>query len=340
MTVLSTSNLTLADWAKRIEPDDGRVAKVAELLSQTNEILDDCVFKEGNLPTGHRHTIRTGLPTVYWRAINQGIPPSKSTTAQVDEAVGHLESRSEPDVLLANLNAQRDSFRLSEDKAFIEAMGQEMAQTIIYGNPALEPKEFLGLAPRYGAISGAGNAQNVISGAGAGNCTSIWLVQWSDDTCFCIFPKGSKIGLDHRNLGEQTVWNADGTRYQALVSLFTWTNGLAVKDWRSVVRIPNVEVADIAGLSNEQAPTVFTNIIHKMAQAYYRIPNPGMGRMAWYMNRTVHSGLMRLGFEKSANVLAVNEGLSQFGTPRRYTSFLGVPIRLTDALLNTEAVVT
>ena len=68
MATLSTSNLTLADWAKRSDPD-GRVPIVAELLSQSNEILDDCVFKEGNLPTGERVVIRTGLPGVYWSCL-------------------------------------------------------------------------------------------------------------------------------------------------------------------------------------------------------------------------------------------------------------------------------
>ncbi|TXH18504.1 MAG: hypothetical protein E6R03_02025, partial [Hyphomicrobiaceae bacterium] len=85
MATLSANALTLADWAKRTDPD-GRVPVVAELLSQSNEVLEDAVFAEGNLPTGHRVVIRTGLPTVYWRALNQGIPSSKSTTAQVDEA--------------------------------------------------------------------------------------------------------------------------------------------------------------------------------------------------------------------------------------------------------------
>ena len=73
MAVLSSTNLTLADWAKRTDPE-GRVPVIAELLSQSNEILEDCVFKEGNLPTGERVVIRTGLPAVYWRALNQGIP--------------------------------------------------------------------------------------------------------------------------------------------------------------------------------------------------------------------------------------------------------------------------
>ena len=67
---------------------------VRHILVRPNEILDDAVFIEGNLPTGHRVTIRTGLPPVYWRSLNQGVPRSKSMTAQVDETIGMLEAYS------------------------------------------------------------------------------------------------------------------------------------------------------------------------------------------------------------------------------------------------------
>lgn len=244
MATLNNTALTLADWSKRIDPE-GRVPVVAELLSQTNEILVDCLFKEGNLPTGHREVIRTGLPAVYWRALNQGIPNSKSTTAQVDEACGILEARSEVDKDLAELNGNTAQFRLSEDQAFLEAMNQTQAQTLFYGNPATDAKQFLGLATRYGAISGAGNAANIIDAGGTGSDnTSIYLVVWGDNTVFCTFPKGSKAGLMHNDLGEQTVYNGDGTRMQALATQYQWKNGLVVKDWRYVVRIANIDVSD------------------------------------------------------------------------------------------------
>ena len=133
MATLANTALTLADWAKRTDPE-GRVPVVAELLSQTNEILEDCLFVEGNLPTGHRVVIRTGLPTVYWRALNQGIQNSKSTTAQVDESCGILEARSEVDKDLAELNGNTAQFRLSEDQAFLEAMNQTQASTLFSAN--------------------------------------------------------------------------------------------------------------------------------------------------------------------------------------------------------------
>jgi len=339
MATLSTSNLTLADWAKRSDPD-GRVPIVAELLSQSNEILDDCVFKEGNLPTGERVVIRTGLPGVYWRALNQGIPSTKSTTAQIDEACGILEARSEVDKDLAMLNGNTAQFRLSEDTAFLEAMNQTQAETMFYGNPGTDPKKFLGLAPRYGDLS-ADNAVNILDAGGSGSDNaSVYLVVWGDNTVYCPFPKGSKAGLTHEDLGEQTVYNSDGTRLQAFATRYQWKNGLVVKDWRYVVRICNIDISDLLAGSGTQASTAGTALIKLMARALYRIPNMAMGRAAFYMNRTVHSGLSIAALDKSQSVLAIQEGLSQFGSAQSYLSFLGVPLRRVDALLNTEAAVS
>jgi len=336
MATLSTSNLTLADWAKRSDPD-GRVPIVAELLSQTNEILDDCVFKEGNLPTGERVIIRTGLPSVYFRALNQGIPGSKSTTAQVDEACAILEARSEVDKDLAMLNGNTAQFRLSEDTAFLEAMNQTQAETMFYGNPGTDPKKFLGLAPRYGDLS-ADNAVNILDAGGSGSDNaSVYLVVWGDQTVYCPFPKGSKAGLTHEDLGEQTVYNSDGTRLQAFATRYQWKNGLVVKDWRYVVRICNVDISDLLGVTGTQSASAATSLIKLMARATYRIPNMAMGRAAFYMNRTVHSGLSIAALDKSQNVLKIQEGLSQFGSAQSYLSFLGVPLRRVDALINSEA---
>ena len=287
MATLSTSNLTLADWAKRSDPD-GRVPIVAELLSQSNEILDDCVFKEGNLPTGERVVIRTGLPGVYWRALNQGIPSTKSTTAQIDEACGILEARSEVDKDLAMLNGNTAQFRLSEDTAFLEAMNQTQAETLFYGNPGTDPKKFLGLAPRYSDLS-ADNSVNILNAGGSGSDnSSVYLVVWGDNTVYCPFPKGSKAGLTHEDLGEQTVYNSDGTRLQAFATRYQWKNGLVVKDWRYVVRICNIDISDLLGVTGTQANTAATSLVKLMARALYRIPNMAMGRAAFYMNRTVH----------------------------------------------------
>lgn len=339
MATLNSGVLTLADWAKRLDPEGKTETKIAELLSQSNEILEDAVFVEGNLPTGHRVTIRTGLPTVYWRSLNMGVPRSKSTTAQVDESVGMLEAYSPVDKDLVELNGNTAAFRQSEDAAFIEAMNQAQAQTLFYGNPATDPRQYLGLATRYGTISGAGNAQNILDAGGTGSAnTSIYLVVWGENTAFCTFPKGSKAGLLTEDDGILTVYDSSNNPYKAYQSHYQWKNGLVVKDWRYVVRICNIDTATFAAMSGTQATTaVATNILHMMLRAVDRIPNLAMGRAAFYMNRSVYSLLRRLAMEKSVNSLALEAGADQFGNATRWTSFEGIPLRKVDQLLNTEA---
>lgn len=334
MSALTSTYLTLADWAKRLDPD-GKVPAVAELLSQSNEILEDAVFMEGNLPTGHRVIIRTGLPTAYWRSINQGVPPSKSTTVQVDESCGMLEAYAKVDKDLAELNGNTGAFRMSEDSAFLEAMNQAQAHTLLYGNPGTDPRQYLGLAPRFGAISGAGNATNIISAGGAAsNNTSIWLVVWGENTVFCTFPKGSKAGLLHEDQGVLTVYDSNQNPYQAYQTHYQWKNGLVVKDWRYVVRICNINTANLV------AESAAADLIKLMSRALDRIPNFSMGRAAFYMNRTVFSMLRIQALNKSQNAMATQQGLNQFGTPQSWTTFEGVPLRRVDQLLNTEATVS
>src|SRR6185436_7489263 len=244
MATLGATALTYADWAKRV--DDGyRIASIIELLSQTNEILDDMIVLEGNLPTGHKTTVRTGLPQATWRLLNSGVPNAKSTTAQIVDTCGNLETYSVIDKDIADLNGNSPEFRLSEVRAFLEGMSQQVAQVLIYGNQHVNPERFTGLAPRYSSLSTAVSqtANNVLSGGGAASTnTSIWGLVWGSDTWHGTFPKGKITGLQHKDMGEWPVSDANGNTYQAYRDHFKWELGLVGRDWRYGFRIANIDV--------------------------------------------------------------------------------------------------
>ena len=331
MAVLSSGQLTLADYSKRLSPD-GKIDPVAELLSQQNDILEDVVYKEANQPTSHRVTIRTGLPKVYYRAYNEGVPLSKSTTAQVTEPCAMLEGRSHIDAKILELNGNSAAFRLSEESPYIEAMGQQMTGTLFNGNVGTNLKSFTGLATRY-STTAAGNGQNIILAGGAGtDNASMYLIVWGEQTVFCPFPKGSRAGISSRDLGEESVLDGSGNYYQAARSLFQWDGGLVVKDWRYVVRIANVDVSDWIGVTGTQAATASTNLIKLMTRAIARIPNFSLGRAGFYANRSLVEGLMIQALDKSSNALSVSKALTQFGDDMRTLEFLGIPIRRVDQL--------
>lgn len=342
-TLPKAGAVTLLDWAKSVDPD-GKTATVVELLNQSNEILLEMPWIEGNLPTGHRTTVRTGLPTSVWRQLYQGVPPSKSQRAQIEDSCGMLETRAELDKDIADLNGNTADFRLSEAESFLESMNQTMAQTLIYGNTSLNPERFMGLSPRFSAISGAGNAQNIVDAGGTGtDNTSVWLVVWGKNTVCGIFPKGSKAGLVHDDLGLIDAFDSNNYRYRAYADHWQWKCGLNVRDWRYVVRIANIDVSDLVGLTATQAVTAATYITKVMLKAMQRIPFMGRGVPVFYANRTVKEMLSIGAMDKSQNALSITESVNQFGTvsPGSVAAggvlkFFGVPVRTVDQITLAE----
>jgi hypothetical protein len=338
MATLSTGAMTLQDWAKRIDPK-GKIDKTVELLSQTNEVLTDMMWMEGNLPTGHRVTQRTGLPSVYWRMMNAGVPTSKSTTAQIDEGIGQLEAWSEVDKAIAELNGNVNDTRMSEAMAFLEAMNQESASTLFYGSNA-NPEEYVGFSPRYSDLSAA-NAQNILDAGGSGSDnSSIWLCGWGSNEIFGVFPKGSKAGITHENLGlvtVETTAGVAGNRMRAYQDHWEWKQGLVVKDWRYAVRIPNIKISDLVAQTGTQALTAATSITKLMSRAIDRLPRLTGVKPVFYANRTILSHLRVIAQEKSSSAVTIQEATNQFGQTIFETRFLGIPVRLVDALIQTEA---
>lgn len=329
MATLSSNALTLADHAKRLDPD-GKIPAIVDLLAQTNEVLDDMLFMEGNLPTGTRITVRTGLPSVFWRLLNQGTQPSKSLTAQIDEQSGILEAWSEVDQDVAELNGNLNSFRLSEASAFLEAMNQEMSSTLFFGNSSLDPEEFNGFSVRYADLS-ANNAENIIDGGGTGSDnSSIWLIVWGQQTVHGVFPKGSKAGLEHEDLGLQTIETSAGiagTRLRAYQDRFKWKVGLALKDWRYAVRICNIDISNLVAKSSA------ADLIDLMIKAMHRIPNMNRGKASFYANRSV---IQMLDIQRRDDILGAGISYNEVDG-KLIPHFRGVPIRKVDSLIETEA---
>lgn len=332
MAELLSTNPTIADWSKMMDPK-GNVARIVRMLSERNQILDDCVMVEGNLPTGTQVTIETGLPDVYYRMLNQGVPTSKGTSSQVTEACAIMEARSHVDVKLAKLQNNLADFRLEQARGFMNAMNRRQATTMFYGNPKTNPQEFTGLATRFSSLSDV-NSQNILDAGGTTNLTSMWLVVWGEDTAFCHFPKGSEIGLTRKDLGEITIVDpTDATKYmQVYAEIFGWDHGLVVKDWRFVVRIANIDTVALMAGTGTQATTAATNIIKLLARALDKPEDLNAGRAALYCNRTVHSGLKLAAMDRQQNVLTIEQGLRS-----KELQFLGVPIRRCDRILNTES---
>jgi len=332
MATLSTIHPTLMDVAKRLDPD-GKIDQIVEILSETNEVLQDMVWAEGNLPTGHRTTIRTGLPTPTWRKLYGGVQPTKSRTAQVTDTCGMLEAYAEVDKAMADLNGNTSAFRLSEDRAHIEGMNQEFASSLFYASESTAPEEITGFAPRFSSkATGVANGENIIlqSGTTPDNAdnASIWLIGWGENTVHGIYPKGSIGGLQHNDKGQVTIENVDGSngRMEAYRSHYRWDCGLTVRDWRYVVRV-QYNSEDLTGTA-----ATGPDLIDLMTQAVEMPPSMSGAKFAFYANRRARSYLRRQMVEKvKGSTLMMDQVAGKY-----VMTFDDVPVRRVDSLLNTE----
>lgn len=334
---LSTTMPTLLDAIKRKNPD-GTEAKIIELLKARDPMLEDMVVLECNGDDGHLLTQRTSLPSITaanWRAINQGVPIAKSTTGQLTEVCGCLETYSAIDKALVDRNGP--GFRLSEDAGHLMALKNEINTGLVYHSTLSAPRKFMGLAPRYAATTGTAGSQIILadSGASGNDQTSVWGVVWGDGSVNVRYPKGTSGGVTHEDKGQMT-WDAtDSTLavrkvFEAYVSHFKWELGLVVEDWRQAVRVGNI---DTSALVSDAASGA--DVIESMIRAYHKLFAPSAGRLAWYCNRTVGTYLHLQALNKTSNTLTIeNVG----GKP--VTFFLGAPVRETDAITDTESVLS
>lgn len=329
MATLAVTNPTLLDLAKMQDPD-GSIATIVEILNETNEVLDDMSWMEGNLPTGHRTTIRTGLPAPTWRKLYGGVQPNKGQTAQVTDNTGMLEAYAEIDKALADLNGNTAQWRLQEDKAHIEGISQELANAIFYSNEASTPEQITGLSPRFNSLAAA-NAENIIDAGGTGtDNSSIWLVVWGPNTVHGIIPKGSKAGIQQEDKGQVTIENVDGSggRMEAYRTHYRVDAGLSVRDWRYVVRIANI---DKSLLTVDLATGA--NISDLMVRAIELIPNLNAGRAVFYVPRNIRSMLRRQQINAIKNSTLTIEQMSG----KKVLAFDGIPVKRVDALSADEA---
>lgn len=299
MAVLGVAVPTLVDVLGTLNPD-GSQADIAEVLNKTNPLLSDMPFYEANLPTGHRVTTRASLPQPNYRALNEGVPLTKSTATQWDEPCAMLEDFSQVDRKLAMLSGNVNAYRLKEAKPHMEGMNQTMTRSVVYGNTLANPKEFTGILPRYNSKSGVTGGQVIDAGGTGSNLRSIMLVGWGEGTVYGVYPKGTIGGLQHEDAtspsGTQipntppamVLRDASGNAYMGYMDHWEWNTGLVVEDWRYVVRIANI---DISTLTVNHASGAYLQDL--MIQALETIQDTAGVNPKFYMPRILRQWMRR-----------------------------------------------
>lgn len=342
MSTLTQSTQSMIDQYKNVD-GMGRYIDVIEVLNDTSQyILDDWSWMECNSGTKHTRSIRTGLPSVSWGSLYAGIPQSKSAKQTVDDTTGFVEGLSQVDTRQLDLYAENKvPIRSAEGRTFVESMAQELLSAMFYHDPATNPKYPKGLGARYGALAANGAGNQIVDAGGTGSDnTSIWMVEWGYDGVSAIYPKGTPAGIQRENMGRQRVLDANGDPYYVEEELFRTHVGFSLGDWQRVSCVRNIDVSDLEAGS--------VDIYKFLRKAYWKLKSRRVnkimdqkapGRIAIYANKDVCEAM---------DALATNSGTTDNFTRlswgeiqgQEVMTYRGIPVRETDAILNTEAQVT
>jgi len=315
------AQLTLIEVAKRKAPD-GTMAAIAEVLNQENPIIQDAVWREANDTFSNKTVRRASLPSGSWRKLNEGVATESSSTIELVDSIGMLETWAENDIEVINAFPNPKQARNDEAMSFVEGLGQTMAATMLYGNATTTPETFTGLAPRLADIAATTNVINE-GGTGSDLC-SIFVVDWSPTGVYMIYPKGSMAGLEHEDRGIETATDSSNNKYRAYVDVFNWKAGMVVKNSKSIARLANIESSGASNLFDEDNLITLLNRMTK-----------GPGRRI-YCNQIVMTQMeIRAKDKTNIHYTTVSDI-----APGPVTFFKGVPVRLVEQALSTEGALT
>lgn len=342
MSTLGTSRPTIIDVARGTDPQ-GKIAKFADVIAVYNDILDDIPWYEGNLATGNNTTISSSYASPTRRALNAGVVPTKSTTSQINDACAIYENRSRIDIDVANLNGNAAAYRDQQDKLMMAGFGVSLATSLIYGSSAVDPTDFNGLATRYFTLGTTytTSAQVIDGGGTSTDNTSIWLVNYGEGKVSGLYPKGTQGGLKVEDLGIKDIIlsTTTGETLRAYETWMQWKCGLAVYDYRNVVRIANIDVSNLNTASDSSDTSA--NIMKYMSLALDLLPPDTGGTPVFYMNQRTRA-MLRIKMNDKSNLLLKDEQLTSPNTITRrpVLTFQGVPCRRVDAITAAEAQIT
>ncbi len=327
--VLPVNNLTLLDLAKSVDPN-GNQAKIIEMQSRTEEFLIDANFIQGNLTTGHRAVLRTGLPASSLRMFNQFTPASNGNEAQVDFNTTMADTWLQADKALVDMASNPTQFIASKSVAHLESLAQRVSKTMLYGNPLLNPAECQGFMYYYNSLS-AESAETIVNAGGSGSDNaSIIYCGWGDETLTGIVPKNAPTGIQINDYGDETATDSSGNMMRVRRLQMNQYFGLANLDHRYSGRIVNIDRSALAA-----APLTAYDLPDLMFSLLERVKDTNMARGTFYMDKSIREALRKQLANRTSDSTLKYEEVGGIRT----AFFQGKPVRVTEALRVNEAAV-
>ena len=315
---------TLHELSQVIHNND--LMDVASRMHKSRPMLDDIPWYEASDVTSHRFAYDTTLPAGDWRAYNEGINVETWTGTQARANIGLLESLSQVDKGLYDINPNPDKYRSQRDLRFAEGMGQTLSTAVLYGDEGLKPNSFNGVTKFFASLSAEGVYNAGADSGENGYVTDIFIVQWGQEKVWMAYPRGAgaTMGFGRTSYPERMAAVASGGFKPVLETRFTFNCGMVVENPRCIKRIANLST--LASGDTGKFDEDF------LIEALNDMPNEGAGAVI-YMPRNIKTQL---------DIRAKDKGNAALGWTdifgRRVLTFWGTPIRVDESIATSNNV--
>ena len=338
MATIGMNGMSLLQLAKQTG-SDGRILTIAEVLNRSLGFAT-VPWQQGNTDGGNEYSVRSALPVIGTRAAGQGAAVTNSVVQQGIDSAVHLESPMIIDKLVYDKAGDKAKLLSNEAEAFIYAFGQAVMIEMFNGN-RLQPNSVMqqridGFATRYNS-STTFKPVIILASNSPTNHSSIYGVTWGPQNAYGYTGNHFQAGLVQGPTQLETVWdNSTGTLTARKVysTIFEFTFGLTIENWRQVSRYANV---DYALLTKNSASG--EDLIQAMIRMIRAMMDVSRGKFHYYMNRDLYTYL-DLQQTYKGNALLKLEDVE--GREDKVDTFRGYPVIMVDnnVIVNNEAAVS
>ena len=320
LTAYSTMNIAEAN--KRAGYDN--FAAVLGDIAQRNEFLGQCPMYPASHGMENRAFQAKRIGSGTWSKANGPLQSISSEGDFLVEPVKMYEGDSQVDSRI--LDGADDPYKLrdSEDAMNLEGFLQGFTYDLFYVDNVAYPDALQSLSGRRGTL----NANYTFGAGGTGSdLTSLWTFEFGPAACYMVYNKGGTPGIKSKDMGLERVTVPTGTgQMRAWVRHYEIWAGFVLRNNRAMIRYANIETA---GSSNIFSATDYI----KNVQA--QLPNLGKNAVA-FGNRTLVGQITADAYNKSNAAYSLRD-IEGFGP----VTYIGnVPVRMLEALINTETAIT
>ena len=181
-------------------------------------------------------TVRTDLPTVGFRNLNEGMERSKSKYESRVFSCADISGQIAIDLGIYRRSLDPLRLQQAEASGFMEAAFRHVAKQFWYGTTN-DAKGFPGIIAQMLA-----DTAHEVDATGSSVKSSVYFVRIARETCQFLFGNGTTIDLQPE-WKEETVNDASGNPFQAMTNWLNGAVGARLANKNSVVRIKNIGTA-------------------------------------------------------------------------------------------------